>query len=187
MQFCFSPHDENARPYNPIHWFQFADDTVVVTTDERENHLLLNCFTKWCQLSVMKIRVEKCVFFGLRKFSTCPMQLQPKFFINQEIVPSVKSRELFKYLGRYFNFEKDDKDRQVQMKSRLLDMLRRIDSFSILPSNKLPLYHRWVPSKLSWLLTVTNFSKTWVVESLDHVHTAPVQLLYRNRRCYGSA
>ena len=73
------------------------------------------------------------------------------------------------------------------MKSRLLDMLQRIDSFSILPSNKLLLYHRWVPSKLSWPLTVTNFSKTLIFESLDHVHTALVQLLYRNRRCYGSA
>ena len=41
-QFGFSPHDENDCLYNPIHWFQFADDAAVVTTDERENQLLLN-------------------------------------------------------------------------------------------------------------------------------------------------
>ena len=79
-QFRFFPHDENARPYNPMHWFQFADDTAVVTTDKRENQLLLNCFTKWCQWSVMKSRVEKCVVFGLRKLPTCSMQLKPKNF-----------------------------------------------------------------------------------------------------------
>ena len=67
-QFGFSPHDENDRLYNPIHWFQFADDAAVVTTDERENQLLLNCFTKWCRWSMMEIRVDKCVAFGLKKF-----------------------------------------------------------------------------------------------------------------------
>ena len=48
---------------------------------------------------------------------------------------------------------------------------QRIDSFTILPSNKLLLYHRCVLSKLSWSLTVTNLSKTWVVENLDSVTT----------------
>ena len=67
-QFGFSPHDENDRLYNPIHWFQFADDAAVVTTDERENQLLLNCFTKWCLWSAMKIRVDKCCFWFEKVF-----------------------------------------------------------------------------------------------------------------------
>ena len=170
-QFGFSPHDENDRLYNPIHWFQFADDAAVFTTDERENQLLLNFFTKWCQWSMMKIRVDKCVAFGLKKLSTRSMQFQPKLFINKEVVPSVKSGESFRYLGRYSNFEMDDKDHKVQIQSCLLNMLQRIDSFTILPSNKLLLYHCWVLSKLSWPLTVTNLSKTWVVENLDSVTT----------------
>ena len=154
-----------------MHWFQFADDAAVVTTDERENQLILNCFTKWCQWSMMKIRVDKCAAFGLKKLSTRSMQFQPKLFINKEIVSSVKSGELFRYLGRYFNLEMDDKDHKVQVQSCLLNMLQRIDSFTILPSNKLLLYHRWVLSKLSWPLTVTNLSKTLVVENLDSVTT----------------
>ena len=120
---------------------------------------------------MMKIRVDKCVAFGLKKLSTRSMQFQPKLFINKEIVPSVKSGESFRYLGRYFNFEMDDKDHKVQIQSCLLNMLQRIDSFTILPSNKLLLYHRWILSKLSWPLTVTNLSKTWVVENLDSVTT----------------
>ena len=148
-QFGFSPHDENDGLYNPIHWFQYTDDAAVVTTDERENQLLLNCFTKWCQWSRMKIRVDKCVVSRLKQFSTCSIQFQPKLFINKEIVPSVKSGESCRYCGRYFNFEMDDKDHKVQIQSCLLDMLQRIDSFTVLPANKLHLYHFWVLSKLS--------------------------------------
>ena len=65
----------------------------------------------------------------------------------------------------------DDKYHKVQIQSCLLNMLQRIDSFTMLPSNKLLLYHRWVLSKLSWPLTVTNLSKIWVVENLDSVTT----------------
>ena len=32
----------------PIHWFQFADDTVVITGLEHENQILINHFTRWC-------------------------------------------------------------------------------------------------------------------------------------------
>ena len=82
---------------------------------------------------MMKIRVDKCVAFGLKTFSTRSMQFQPKLFINKEIVPTVKSGESFRYLGRYFNFEMDDKDHKVQIQSCLLNMLQRIDSLTILP------------------------------------------------------
>ena len=119
---------------------------------------------------MIKIRVNKCAAFGLEKFSIRSMQFQPKLFINKEIVPSVKSGES-RYLGRYFNFEMDDKDHKVQIQSCLLNLLQRIDSLTILPSNKLLLYDRWVLSKLSWPLTVTNLSKTWVVEDLDSATT----------------
>ena len=84
---------------------------------------------------------------------------------------SVKSGESFRYLGRYFNFEMDDKGHKVELQSCLSNMLQRIDSFTILPSNKLLQYHRWVLSKLPWPLTVTNLSTAWVVENLDSVTT----------------
>ena len=44
--FGFSPHDENDRLFHAVHWFQFADDAAVVTTNERRNQLLLNCFSR---------------------------------------------------------------------------------------------------------------------------------------------
>ena len=32
---------------SPCHWFQFADDTAIVTALEEDNQRLLNLFTKW--------------------------------------------------------------------------------------------------------------------------------------------
>ena len=134
-QLGFSSHDATDRLFNPIHWLQFADDAAVVTTDERENQLLLNCFTKWCQWANMIIRVDKCVTFGIKKFSSRSLQFQPKFFINSELLPVVNSGESFNYLGRYVNFEMDNEKHKEHLKSCLLDMMKLIDSLTH-PSQK---------------------------------------------------
>ena len=161
-QLGFSTHDTTDRPFNPIHWFQFADDAAVVTTDERENQLLLNCFTKWCQWANMIVGVDKCVTFGIRKFSSRTLRFQPKLFINTELLPIVKNGESFKSLGR-FEMATINK---IPLESFLLLMMKLIDSLRILPKNRFLLYQRYVLSKLSWHLTVANLSKTWVIQIL---------------------
>ena len=173
-QFGFSPHDENDRLFHSVHWFQFADDAAVITTNERENQLLLNCFSRWCQWAGMVIRVDKCTF-GIKKFSTSSLQFQPKLLINSELIPPVKQGESFKYLGRYFNFDMDNKDHKELVKSSLQTMLKTIDSLNIHPRNRLLLYDRYVLSKLSWHLTVTDLGKTWICENLDNIVTKYVR------------
>ena len=107
--------------------------------------------------------------FGIKKFSSRSLQYEPKLFVNNKIVPTVKSEESFKYLGRYFNFEMDNKVHKEKLQSSLVDMLTNIDSLSILPKNKLILYQLYLLSKLSWHLTVANLAKTWVIENLDSI------------------
>ena len=80
-QHGFSTHDATDRLFKPIHRFQFADDAAVVATSERENQLLLNCFTKWCQWVDMIVRANKCVTFGIKTFSYRSLRFQPKLFI----------------------------------------------------------------------------------------------------------
>ena len=58
----------------PRNWFQFADDAVAVTSSEHENQILLNEFTRWCNWSGMKIRVDKCKTFGIKKTVTRSVQ-----------------------------------------------------------------------------------------------------------------
>ena len=171
----FSPHDANDHLFHPIHWFQFADDASVVTSDEREEKLLLNCFTRWCQWAYMQIRVDKCITFGIKRFSTRSLQFQPKLLINSKSVPTVKNGESFKYLGRFSNFEMNNKDHKDLLLSSLHDMLQAVDSLHIHPKNKLLLYHRYIISKLSWHRTVADLSKTWICEPLGNVVTKNIR------------
>ena len=46
--------------------------------------------------------------FGIKKCSSRSLQYEPKLFINDEIAPTVKSGDSFKYLGRFFHFEIDN-------------------------------------------------------------------------------
>ena len=166
-QLGFSPHDGNDRLFNPVHWFQFADDAAVDTSDERENQFLLNCFARWCQWANMIIRVDKCITFGIKKFATKSAQFQPKLFINNDPVPFVKHGESFNYLGRFFNNDMKNQEHKDHLTSSLREMLKVIDSLKIHPRNKILLFNQYILSKLSWALTVANLSKTWVCENLE--------------------
>ena len=104
----------------------------------------------------MIIRVDKCAFLGIKKFSSSSLQFQPKRLINSEVIPSVKQGESFKYHGRYFNFDMNRKDHKDLALLNLQVMLKAIDSLSIHPNSKLLLYGRYVLSKLSLHLTGAN-------------------------------
>ena len=51
----------------PRHWFQFADDSSIVTATENDNQNLLNVFTKWCSWADFTIRIDKCCTFGIKR------------------------------------------------------------------------------------------------------------------------
>ena len=53
---------------SPVHWFQFADDAAAITGLEKENQLLLNNFSRWHTWAHVKIRVDKCSTFGIKRF-----------------------------------------------------------------------------------------------------------------------
>ena len=49
------------KTLSPRHWFQFVDDTAVVTALEEDNQRLLNLFTKCSSWADLEIRVDKCL------------------------------------------------------------------------------------------------------------------------------
>ena len=53
--------------------------------------------------------------------------------------------------------------------------MMKVDCLSCHPKNKFLLYHRFVLSKLSWHLTITDLSETWVIENLDSIVTGYVR------------
>ena len=54
------------KTLSPRHWFQFADDTAIVTALEEDNQRLLNLFTKWSSWGDLEIWVDKCHSFGVK-------------------------------------------------------------------------------------------------------------------------
>ena len=56
------------KTLSPRHWFQFADDTAIVTALEEDNQCPLNLFTKWSSWGDLEIRVDKCHSFGVKVY-----------------------------------------------------------------------------------------------------------------------
>jgi len=46
-QLGFSTFDKSDCLFHPVHRLQFADDAAVMRSGEKDNQLLLNCFTTW--------------------------------------------------------------------------------------------------------------------------------------------
>ena len=83
----------------------------------------------------MDIRVDKCTTFGIKKFSSRSLQVQPKLLINSEVVPPINNGEQFKYVssGRFFNLDMDNKDHNDILLSTLLAMFKNIGSVTFIP------------------------------------------------------
>ena len=145
---------------NPIHWFQFADDAAVISSQESENQHLLNRFSIWCQWSNMIIRVDKCSTFGIKKILTKSSQYLPKLLVNNKLIPAINIGEHFQYLGRYFCFTMSDKKHKSELTSLVQELMTDIDSKPLHPKHKILIYSRYVLTKLSWHFTVTSLSKT---------------------------
>ena len=82
------------------YWFQFADDTAIITALEGDNQLLCNVFTKWTSWADLIIRVDKCHTFGMKKLATGSIQYLPHIIIQRQRIPPVELNESFIYLGK---------------------------------------------------------------------------------------
>ena len=72
----------------PKHWFQFADDTAIVTSSESDNQLLCNVFLKWSTWADLIIKIGKCETFGIKKVRSKSMQFLPYITIRKEHISS---------------------------------------------------------------------------------------------------
>ena len=151
-----------ADALGPRHWFQFADDSAVTTTNEEDNQLLLNLFTKWCTWANLKLRVDKCHTFGIRKMATMVCQCKPFLLVNNQRIPPVELDESFKYLGKEFNYKMSTQHTEKDLTDELSKYLTKLDSVPLHPRQKITVINRYVTSKIRWPLTIYSFSETWI-------------------------
>ena len=115
------------------------------------------------------MRVDECITFGVRKYSTRSIQFQPKLLIDKQIGPPIKNGESFKYLGRFFDFDMSNEMHKSQLLSLLSTFMKGIDDLPLHPKNILLVYHRYVLFKVSWHFTVADLPKTWVSDNRDNL------------------
>ena len=75
--------------------------------------------------------------------------------------------KFFCYLGRYFDFNMSDERHKSELCDLFNNIISKIDELPLHPRNKILLYSRYLLSKISWELTITDTSKTWICETLD--------------------
>ena len=67
---------------------------------EKDNHILLNVFTKCCNWAGLIISREKCSTFGFKKNDNSSIHLK----VNNEVTAPIRLNETFTYLGETFSY-----------------------------------------------------------------------------------
>ena len=98
ISMCYS----SAKTLLPRHGFQFADNSAITASTEKDKQLLLNVFNKWCNWAALIKCVDKCSSFEIKKNGNLSAKFKPYFKVNNEVIPSVKLNETFTYLGKTF-------------------------------------------------------------------------------------
>ena len=117
----------------------------------------------------MIVRVDKCHTFGMRKVDTASKQVKPNLFINNEKVGAIEIGGSFVYLGRTFDFSMSSDAHKRSLVETVEQCLQAIERLPLHPKWKILIYNRFVLSKISWDLTVSDLSVTWVKQNLDNV------------------
>ena len=157
------------KSLSPVHWFQFAGNAAVISGQENANQHLFNRFTIWCKWAQMMIRVDKCITFGIKKFTTKPAQYKPKLLINTELVPCVEIGDSFRYVGRYFDFGTSNAVHKPELFQTVTDIMSKTDLVLLQPRFKLQLCDRYLLPKILWYLTVADPTKIWVSENFANL------------------
>ena len=148
-------------------WLQFADDTALISHDIRGAQALLDLNSAWCEWVDMKIRIDKCSTFGMRKQSGNYSPYQPSLSVGGQQLPTIADESSFKYLVKCFDFKMDHSYIKLKLEERLADMLKTTSKLNVKPHQKLKILRLFIRSQLSFDLRIHSISYTWIEENLD--------------------
>ena len=124
----------------------------------------------------MTIKASKCHSFGICKKGTTSTQYKPKLYLDNALVPPANVDDCFTYLGSHFDFKMSDNKHKSELIETITDQIEIIDKLPLHPKNKLKLYKQWTLSKVSWYLTVTKVSNTWIKNNIDNTVSRYIRL-----------
>ena len=116
---------------NCLRWFQFSDDTAIVTTFESYNQHICNVFLRRTSWADLTIKVSKFHTFGIKKNKPVSEQFQPYMTICKQRIPPVEQDKSFTYLGKDFNFKMNSDEIKAELKSETRKYVETIDKLPI--------------------------------------------------------
>ena len=85
----------------------------------------------------MQIQVDKFVTFSIGKCSTKSGQFHPKFITDGRFIPTVKTGESFRYLGRHFVCNMSNNTHSSELFQLTNSIRTDIDLLPLLPKSKI--------------------------------------------------
>ena len=65
----------------------------------------VNLFAKWCKWTNIIVWLDKCKTFRIKKNGVLSTQFKSYLTVNNELIPPLKMRNDFIYLGNSFSFD----------------------------------------------------------------------------------
>ena len=123
-----------------------------------------------------KNKASKFHSFGICKKGTTSTQYKLKLYWDNALVPPAKLDDCFNYLGHHFDFKMSDDKHKSELIETITDKIEIIGKLPLHPKNKLKFYQQWTLSKVSWHLTVTKISNTWMKNNIDNIVSLYIRL-----------
>jgi len=189
----------------------YADDVELVASSVRDCQESINCFQKALEWSrTLKAKPAKCRSLAFRLFrpeektdfkKILPTQyscFDPRLRINEVAIKFIGEDDppMFKYLGRYLQYDLREDVVQAQTESKLRYWLQLIDESPLDGRMKAWITNFHICSKLAWLLMVQKFSLKTVHGWQNLVHrmyrkwiglakSTEASVLYRSNEHFG--
>ena len=110
----------------------------------------------------MTIKASKCDSFAFWKKDSTSTQNEPNLYVDNALVPPAKLYDCFTYLSRHFDFKISDDQYKSELIETITDQFKITNKLPLHSKNKLKLYQQWTLSEVSWHLTITKISNTWM-------------------------
>ena len=123
---------------------------------------------KWLNWSLMKAKVSKCQALAIA--ASTGSVYDPDLSVAGGKIPFAGSRPV-RFLGGTIQVPRNYASARDDIKGKLETLLERVDAVSVTRKQKLKLYRLGVCPRLSWDLTITEFSVSWLEKTLDSMVT----------------
>ena len=147
---------------------QYADDTSLLSNGPSSCRTLLSTTEAWLTWSGMTANVPKCVCLAIQGSTGKPYD--PKLMLNGQAIPYIGD-STFTFLGAPVNIHSVNSSARESLLEKLSSMMKKVDATLISRQQKLLLFKVGICPRLTWDLSINEYSPTWLQTKLQPLAT----------------